>query len=107
MYEFLHNEVNSSEYINSHSDDNDMTSSDYENSYVPYCVFVPDKELDGLTYSHAKLNTLVNTQECLSTSLEYPTMPPAGSSKVLRAPVRRGGTRRTSQTKIYNLETGE
>ncbi len=39
--------------------------------------------------------------------LEYPTMPPAGSSKVLRAPARRGGTRRASQTKIYNLETGE
>jgi hypothetical protein len=34
-------------------------------------------------------------------------MPPAGSSKVLRAPARRGGIRRASQTKIYNLETGE
>ncbi len=40
-------------------------------------------------------------------SLEYPTMPPSGSLKVLRAPARRGGIRRASQTKIYNLETGE
>ncbi len=39
--------------------------------------------------------------------LKYPTMPPAGSSKVLRAPARQGGIRRASQTKIYNLETGE
>ncbi len=41
------------------------------------------------------------------TSLEYPTMPPAGSSKVLRAPARRGGIRRAPKTKIYNLETGK
>jgi hypothetical protein len=34
-------------------------------------------------------------------------MPPAGSLKVLHAPARRGGIRRASQTKIYNLETGE
>ena len=34
-------------------------------------------------------------------------MPPAGSSKVLRAPARPGGIRRASQTKIYNLETDE
>ena len=36
-----------------------------------------------------------------------PHMPPAGSSKVLRAPARRGGIRRAPKTKIYNLETGE
>ncbi len=40
-------------------------------------------------------------------SLEYPTMPPAGSSKVLRAPARWVGIRRAPKTKIYNLETGE
>ncbi len=34
-------------------------------------------------------------------------MPPAGSLKVLRAPAHRGGIRRASQTKIYNLETDE
>jgi hypothetical protein len=34
-------------------------------------------------------------------------MPPAGSLKVLHAPERREGIRRASQTKIYNLETGE
>jgi hypothetical protein len=34
-------------------------------------------------------------------------MPPAGSLKVLHAPARRGGIRRASQTKIYNLETRE
>jgi hypothetical protein len=51
-----------------HNNVDDMDSSDCENSHVPPCVFVPDKELDGLTNSHVKLNTLVNTQECLSTS---------------------------------------
>ncbi len=54
--------------MNSPNDDNDMYPSDYDNSYVPLCVFVPDKELDGLTNSHVKLNTLDDTQECLSTS---------------------------------------
>jgi hypothetical protein len=34
-------------------------------------------------------------------------MPPAGSLKVLHAPVRWGGIQRASQTKIYNLETNE
>ena len=34
-------------------------------------------------------------------------MPPSGFLKVLHAPVRWGGIRRTSQTKIYNLETDE
>ncbi len=63
-----HKGMNSFKYMNSHNIDNDMNSSDYENSYVPHCVFVPDKELDGLTNRHVKLNTLVNTQECLSTS---------------------------------------
>ncbi len=36
-----------------------------------------------------------------------PHKPPAGSLKVLHAPARQGGIRRTSQTKIYNLETDE
>jgi hypothetical protein len=43
-----------------------MNSSDYMNSHVPLCVFVPDKELDRLTDSHIKLNSLDDTQECLS-----------------------------------------
>jgi hypothetical protein len=41
-----------------HNNDNDMNSSHYENSYVLLCVFVPDEELDGLTNSHDKFNTL-------------------------------------------------
>jgi hypothetical protein len=46
-----------------------MNSSDYMNSHVPLCVFVPDKELDRLTDSHLKLNSLDDdTQECLSNS---------------------------------------
>ncbi len=49
-----------------HHNNNDLNSSDYENSYLPLCVFVPDEELDGSTNSHDKLNTLDNTQECLS-----------------------------------------
>ncbi len=69
MYEFLYNDVNSSEYMNSHDNNNYMNSSDYEKSYVPLWVFVPDKELDGLLNSHHKLNTLDNMQECLSNSL--------------------------------------
>jgi hypothetical protein len=60
-----HDDVNSSEYLNSH---NDMNSSDYMNSQVPLCVFGPDKELDCLTDSHIKLNSLDDTQECLSNS---------------------------------------
>ncbi len=55
--------MNSSEYMNSHNDNDDMNSSDYENSYVPPCVFVPDKELDGLTNSHDKSNTLDDMSE--------------------------------------------
>jgi hypothetical protein len=38
------------------------------NSHVPLCVFVPDKELDHLTDSHIKLNSLDDMQECLSNS---------------------------------------
>jgi hypothetical protein len=45
-----------------------MNSSDYMNSHVPLCVFVPDKELNCLTDSHIKLNSLDDTQECLSNS---------------------------------------
>jgi hypothetical protein len=59
------NNMNSSEYMNS---PNDMNSSDYMNSHVPLCVFVPDKELDCLTDSHIKLNSLDDMQECLSNS---------------------------------------
>ncbi len=51
--------------MNSH--DNMNYSSDYMNSHVPLCVFVPDK-LDCLTDSHIKLNSLDDTQECLSNS---------------------------------------
>ncbi len=50
------------------NNDNNMNSSDYDNSYVLLCVFVPDEELDGLTYSHHKLNTLDNTEEWSSNS---------------------------------------
>ncbi len=57
------NNMNSSEYMNS---PNNMNSSDYTNSHVPLCVFVPDKELDCLTDSHIKLNSLDDTQECFS-----------------------------------------
>jgi hypothetical protein len=60
-----HDDMNSSEYMNS---PNDMNSSDYMNSYVPLCVFVLDTELDCLTDSHIKLNSLDDTQECLSSS---------------------------------------
>jgi hypothetical protein len=60
-----HDDVNSSEYMNSH---NDMNSSDYMNSYVPLCVFIPDEELNCLTDSHIKLNSLDDMQECLSNS---------------------------------------
>ncbi len=58
-----HNDLNSSECMNSH---NNMNSSDYENSYAPLCVFIPDKELDCLTNSYIKFNTLDDLQECLS-----------------------------------------
>jgi hypothetical protein len=56
------------ELTTSHNNDNDMNSSDYKNSYVPPFVLVPDKELNGLTNSHVKFNTLENMQECLSNS---------------------------------------
>jgi hypothetical protein len=45
-----------------------MNLSDYMNSHVPLCVFVPDMELDCLTDSHIKLNSLDDMQECLSNS---------------------------------------
>jgi hypothetical protein len=51
-----------------HNNDDDLNSSDWENSYVLPGVFVPDVELDGLTNSHDKLNTLEDTQECLNNS---------------------------------------
>jgi hypothetical protein len=37
-------------------------------NYIPPCVLVPDKELNGSTNSHVELNTLDDTQECLITS---------------------------------------
>ena len=43
-------------------------SSDCMNSHVPLCLFVPDEELNCLTDSHIKLNSLDDTQECLSNS---------------------------------------
>jgi hypothetical protein len=36
--------------------------------HVPLCIFVPDKELNCLTDSHIKINSLDDTQECLSNS---------------------------------------
>jgi hypothetical protein len=62
---YLHQTI---ELATVHNNNNYMNSSDYENSYVPPCVLVPDKELNGLTNSHVKLNTLDNTHKCLSTS---------------------------------------
>jgi hypothetical protein len=50
---------------------------------------------------------MVGSDACLVSCLEYPTCPQAGSLKVLRAPVHRGGIQHASQTKIYNLETDE
>ncbi len=35
---------------------------------VPPCIFVPDRELDPLTDSHFKLNSLDNMQELLNIS---------------------------------------
>ncbi len=58
-----HKDMNSSEFMNSHNDNNDMNLSDYERSYVPPCVFVPDKKLDGLTNVYDKSSTLDNTSE--------------------------------------------
>jgi hypothetical protein len=46
-----------------HNNNDDMNSSDCENSYVSPCVFVPDEELDGLTNGHDKSNTLDDTSE--------------------------------------------
>ncbi len=43
-----------------------MDSSNYVNSYVPSCIFVLDKEQN--ISGQDKLNTLDNTQECLSNS---------------------------------------
>jgi hypothetical protein len=43
-------------------------SSDCMNSHAPLYVFVPDKECNCLTDSHVKLNSLDDTQECLSNS---------------------------------------
>jgi hypothetical protein len=48
----------------------------------------------------------LSTEVRYVSSLEYPTMPPAGSSKVLRAPAHWGGIQRAPKTNIYNLEIG-
>ncbi len=58
-----HNDINLSKYMNSYNDNNDMNSSDHENSYALPSVFVPGEELDGLTNGHDKSNTLDNTSE--------------------------------------------
>ncbi len=66
------NNMNSSEYMNSPKNMNSseymnlseyMNSSDHMNSYVPPCVFVPDKELDVLTNGHDKSKTLDEMSE--------------------------------------------
>ncbi len=45
--------------MNSHEEyEFTQCSSDCMNSHVPLCVFVPDMELDCLTDSHIKLNSL-------------------------------------------------
>jgi hypothetical protein len=58
---------------------------------------VLDREAGGLKYDFWGVVYL----------FKIPHKPPAGSLKVLHAPARRGGIRRASQTKIYNLETRE
>jgi hypothetical protein len=66
MYEFSYSAVNSLDCMNSHN--NNMNSSDYMNSYVPPCVFVPDKELDVWSNGHDKSNTLDDTSDmCIDT----------------------------------------
>ncbi len=47
------------------------------------------------------------TFHMLTLLFRIPHKAPAGSLKVLHAPARRGGIRRASQTKSYNLETDE
>jgi hypothetical protein len=47
---------------------NSSECTEYMNLLVPLCVFVPDREPDRLTDSHIKLNSLDDTQECLSNS---------------------------------------
>ncbi len=60
-----------------HNNNDDMNSSDCENSYVPPRVFVPDEKLDGLTNGHDKSNTLDNIPEidintdCIDTDCLY------------------------------------
>ncbi len=51
-------------YTNSH----DKYKFTCTNSHVPLCVFVPDKKCDCMTDSNIKLNSLDDTQECLSNS---------------------------------------
>ncbi len=57
------NNMDSSEYMNS-----PKNLSDYMNSHVPLCVFVPHKEFDCLIDSNIKLNSLDDMGECLSSS---------------------------------------
>ena len=58
-------------------------------------------------HSHSTLELPNLGPTCMVNWFKIPHMPPAGSLKVLHAPARRGGIRRASQTKIYNLETRE
>ncbi len=55
--------------MNSHEEyEFTQCSSDCMNSHVPLCVFVPDMELNCLTDSHIKLNSLDDVQEYFSNS---------------------------------------
>ncbi len=68
MYEFTqcmnsHDKYEFIQCMNSHEEyEFTKCSSDYMNSYVPLCVFVPGKELNWLTDSHIKLNSLDDMQ---------------------------------------------
>ncbi len=60
-------DMNSSENMNSPKNMN-SSDSDYMNSYIPPCVFVPDKELEVLTNGHDKSNALGDMSEmCIDT----------------------------------------
>ncbi len=68
-YEFTcrnsHDKYEFTQCLNSHEEyEFTQCSTDCMNSHVPLCVFVPDKELDCLTDSQIKLNSLDDTQEC-------------------------------------------
>jgi hypothetical protein len=80
------------------------SENDSENNHKPY---------GELCHNRCICLKIVHSVDLLSAwrfnlaLFKIPHMPQAGSLKVLHAPARRGGIRRASQTKIYNLETGE